>query len=337
MQNAERLEAFSMLASLAPDSRRRVAAAMGERLLETGETLFREGDRDNQTHFLLSGSLALRAGDDQAPLTLRAGGDAARHPIARLKPRRYTAVAQEPTRVASIDEDKLEDLLTVDQTAAYEVTEFEGEDPDWMFQLLRAPSFQKVPSSRMAELFSCLESRPARAGEMVIRQGELGDYYYLIRQGRARITRRGASGKDVILADIGPGEGFGEEALLSGDPRNATVTMLEDGMLMRLAQTDFDRLLKRPLVKWLAPTEVAAKIQEGALLVDVRLESEFLDGSLEGAINVPLYLLRLKAKTLNPRRPLILFCQTERRSCTAAFLLTQRGFDVHVLRGGLNG
>lgn len=54
-------------------------------------------------------------------------------------------------------------------------------------------------------------------------------------------------------------------------------------------------------------------------------------------MNLPLYQLRLKASSLEPRRHYIVFCQTGSRSCAAAFLLSQRGFEVSVLRGGLNG
>jgi rhodanese-related sulfurtransferase len=76
-------------------------------------------------------------------------------------------------------------------------------------------------------------------------------------------------------------------------------------------------------------------MKKGAQLVDVRLESEFKEGSLKGSVNLPLYLLRLKAATLDAKRTYILFCQSGRRSSAAAFLLTQRGLDACVLDGGL--
>lgn len=72
------------------------------------------------------------------------------------------------------------------------------------------------------------------------------------------------------------------------------------------------------------------------MLLDVRMEDEYKHGALKGSLNLPLYLLRLRAKALDPARPYILYCQTGHRGSTAAFLLARRGFDAHVLTGGLD-
>ena len=68
-----------------------------------------------------------------------------------------------------------------------------------------------------------------KAGQAVIRQGDPGDYYYVMREGRANVSRKAESGKVVMLGELGAGQGFGEEALLAGAPRNATVVMLTPG------------------------------------------------------------------------------------------------------------
>jgi CRP-like cAMP-binding protein len=336
MISIDRIQQFNLLNDLALDILTQVAEEMSLQTWPAGHILFRKGDKDDLVYFLLEGEIALRTEPGDAPIVIRSGTDSARQPISRLKPRRYTATTRVPTLIAAIDEGRLEDLITVDQAAAYEVTEFEGDDPDWMFAIMRAPTFAKVPSVQMAALFSKLEPMPVKAGTVVIREGEAGDYYYLIRSGRAQVTRRGTSGKSIILADLEPGEGFGEEALISGEPRNASVTMLEDGELRRLSQNDFNDILKRPLVQWITPARAAALAKAEGQLVDIRMEHEFQHGSVEGSINVPLYLLRTRANHLDRSRKYILFCQTERRSCVAAFLLSQRGFDAFALKGGLN-
>ncbi|MFA5083198.1 MAG: cyclic nucleotide-binding domain-containing protein [Hydrogenophilaceae bacterium] len=217
----------------------------------------------------------------------------------------------------------------------YQVIEFEGEDPQWLFELLTNPSFEKVPPSLLQRLFERFHPLAAQAGQVMLRQGEPGDYYYLIRQGRARVSRQGHNGREVILADVGPGQGFGEEALISGEPRNATVTMLEPGLLMRLAADDFDALLRMPLVHGLDAAAANGLLNQGAQLVDVRLEEDFSRGTLPGAINIPLYLLRIKAAQLDRQRPVLLFCNDGRRSATAAFLLAQSGFETHILAAGM--
>lgn len=217
----------------------------------------------------------------------------------------------------------------------YQVVEFEGDDPQWLFELLNNPSFAKIPPSQLQGLFERFAPVAAEAGQVLVRQGDPGDYYYLIRRGRARVSRVGHAGREIVLAEIGAGQGFGEEALLSGEPRNATVVMLESGVLMRLAAADFDSLLRTPLVHGLDTEAARGLVKDGALLVDVRLEDEFRRGSLAEAINIPLYLVRIKASQLDRQRTLVLFCDDGRRSATAAFLLAQMGFETHVLRPGL--
>ena len=87
-----------------------------------------------------------------------------------------------------------------------------------------------------------------------------------------------------------------EEALLSGAPRNAAIVMATDGVVMRLSKQDFEELLQAPLVRWVNASEVKTMVKNGAGLVDVRLEDEHRHGAIKGSINVPLYLLRLKAR-----------------------------------------
>ncbi len=58
---------------------------------------------------------------------------------------------------------------------------------------------------------------------------------------------------------------------------------------------------------------------------------------LAGAANIPLSALRLKSRLLDPAARYVAYCDTGRRSATAAFLLKNAGLDVFVLDGGLNG
>lgn len=334
---ATRLSQCVPFNGLSEEALEMAARQAATRQLEAGQTLFSRGDHDAASYYLLDGEVSLDAGDDAPPLIIRADSETARHPLAHLKPRLYTCVARGPCTLVEFADDALDSLLARDQATSYEVTEFEGDDPRWLFDLLRNESFSRVPPANLHTLFGRFEPLSVVAGQEVIRQGEAGDYYYLIREGRAQVTRATRSGKVVPLARLEPGQSFGEDALISGEPRNATVTMLSDGLLMRLAAHDFHVLLQEPLVRQVAPDEAAAMVRgRGAVLLDVRLEDEYKQGSLKGSLNLPLYLLRLRAKALDATRPYILYCQTGRRSSTAAFLLAQRGFDAHVLKGGLD-
>ena len=307
-----------------------------------GTTLFQEGDIDDVAVYVLEGEVALNSVGKSSNRNVLAGTDAARYALAQLKPRQYTGKAKTRAVIARVDNVLMDRLLTWEQAAGYEVTEYEAgaeaTDPEWMLGMLRSEVFQRLPTANVNALFSYLEPVNVRVGQVIIRQGDPGDYYYIVKDGCATVSRKSEStSKVVILDEIGRGVGFGEEALLSDVSRNATVVMKSDGVLMRLSKQAFDALLKAPLVKWVDENEAKAMVKNGAGIIDVRLEDEFRSGHLRGAVNIPLYLLRVKARMLNRGAPYVVYCQTGNRSASAAFLLTEQGFEVHVLKGGYQG
>lgn len=314
-----------------------LASQVEELNFSKGQVIFSQGDDDPWLYFLLRGTVLIQQ-RGHAPSHVLSGSETARYALARNRPRPFSAVAETALRTMRINERLLEARLGLDQAAAYEVFEYEGSvDPDWMLQVLANPAFRNVPPAHANAMFERFQPRACQAGEVIIRQGEPADHYYLIHTGTAQVTRAATDGTPLVLAELGPGDGFGEEALLTGDRRNASVTMTTDGSLMSLSKPDFDALLKAPLVKMIDLEEARRLVRADAQLVDVRLEDEFRGGTLRDSLNLPLYLLRLKAAALDPGRKYILFCQYEQRSSAAAFLLAQRGLDVYVLRGGLAG
>jgi CRP-like cAMP-binding protein len=315
--------------------------------IPAGGFLFRQGDMDKYAVYLLTGEAALTSTHSSLARTIKGGTDEAQYALAQLKPRQYTGVAKADASIARVDGEILDRLLTWDQATGYEVAEYDSiEDGEWMLHLLHHSVFEKLPTANVNALFARMEPVTVKAGDVIVRQGEPGDYYYIIKSGRASVTRKPErvrknrdperTTQDVSLGELGECDGFGEEALLSKSPRNATVVMLTDGALMRLAAKDFHNLLEEPLVDWVSDAEARSMVKMGVGLIDVRLEEEHRGGAIKDSLNIPLYLLRLKAATLDPERRYILYCDTGSRSCAAAFLLTQRGFDVRVLQGGLN-
>ena len=181
-----------------------------------------------------------------------------------------------------------------------------------------------------------MQEQPVKAGDTIIKQGDDGDFYYIIKHGKCKVTRNSKTGSELTLATLGDGDAFGEEALLSEAKRNANIIMTTDGSLMRLSKEDFNQLLKEPMLNWVTNEEADAMVKnEGAVWIDVRLESEHKNSGIEGSINIPLFMLRLKAQTLDPTKKYILYCDSGRRSSACAFLLSERGLAVYCLKGGL--
>jgi CRP-like cAMP-binding protein len=334
------LRAFTPLDGLKRENLSALARKTALKELGAGRVLFREGDADKRTYYLVRGDVELLHGDE-AVAVVRGGSVEARNPLAPSIPRRFTARALTDVDYVSIDTDLLDVLLTWDQTGTYEVEELTGNEPitgdDWMTTLLQTKAFHRIPPANLQAVFMRMQRVAFRAGEAVIKQCDEGDYFYAITQGRCVVTRETPLNREGIkLAELGPGDTFGEEALISESKRNATVTMLTDGALMRLGKQDFNTLLNEPMLQWVDYDEATGLVETGgASWLDVRLPSEFESFKLPGAINVPLYFIRLKLKQLDPQKRYVVVCDTGRRSSAGAFILNERGYDALVLRGGL--
>ena len=333
------LRTFSPLDGLKGENLRALARKTTLRDLPQGRTLFKEGDTDKRTFYLASGSVDLLQ-EGRIVGTIKGGTPDARHPLAPILPRRCTArVASDHIEYVAIDSDLLDVLLTWDQTGAYEVGELNpggSAGDDWMTLLLQSRAFHKIPPANLQAVFLRMQRVDYAAGDTIIRQGDAGDYFYAIVSGRCLVTRETPLNKDGIkLAELGMGDTFGEEALISGARRNATVSMATDGVLMRLAKDDFNTLLNEPMLRWVDYEEAKGIVAAGGRWLDVRLPSEFEHCHFENAINVPLYFVRLKLKTLDTSMPYVVCCDNGRRSSAAAYILSERGFDTCVLRGGI--
>lgn len=307
--------------------------------IPAGKVLFKEGDVDRKTTYLLEGELALSGASGAS--AVKGGTDTAKRPIANQQPRQVTATTRAACKVVRFDSDLLDIMLTWDQLSGIEVEEIsadeDDDDSDWMTRILQSQAFLQVPPANIQAMFMRMQEFAAKAGDTIIKQGDEGDYYYIIKHGTAKVTRASTTGNDLVLAQLSDGDAFGEEALLSDSKRNANIIMATDGMLMRLSKEDFNELLKEPMLAWLTMEEAQQMVAEGAKWLDVRLDREHKENGIEGSMNVPLFMLRLKADALNPDIEYIVYCDTGRRSSAAAFLLSERGFVTHVLKGGLLG
>lgn len=339
----ELLKRFSPLDGLKRDNLAALSRKVQLRELSPGQVLFKEGDTEKRTIYIVTGILELQ---DQGKVVgiVEGGSDFARNPIAPVFPRRVTAKARDRVQFISIDSDLLDVMLTWDQTGTYEVSELHGQDgggggggEDWMTMLLQTKAFHKIPPANIQAIFMRMQQINYKSGDVILKQGSEGDYFYVLTKGEGLVTRETPLSKDGIkLAALNVGDTFGEEALISDAKRNATVTMVSDGSVMRLGKEDFKTLLNEPMLDWVDVAGAKKIVQEGGQWLDVRLPSEFDNQHLDNAINIPLYFMRLKISTLDKDRNYVLCCDTGRRSSAGAYILSERGFKAFVLRGGIN-
>jgi CRP-like cAMP-binding protein len=108
--------------------------------------------------------------------------------------------------------------------------------------------FQALKFHELDELIGCLRMIRVQKGYVLIRQGEIGDAFYLIASGRVSVNvKKGFHTTKV--AELGKDQFFGEMALISNEPRSATVTTEEVSELFVLQRKDFDQILmKNPAI-----------------------------------------------------------------------------------------
>lgn len=327
------------LNALRAESQADLARKSATLAVPAGGHLFKVGDAADQALFLLSGEVQLTDAQGKLISSLKAGDPASFHRLAHQSPRKVNARCASDVKALAVDAALLDVMLTWDQTGSFEVGELsdtQESSDDWMTRLLQMRTFQLVPPANLQAMFMRMQEVSFEPGKTIVKQGDEGDYFYVIMSGRCIVTREQPSQKAVRLAELDSGSCFGEESLISDSNRNASVTALTRCKLMRLSKKDFQTLLNEPLSRRLGYDEARKMVESGkARWLDVRLPSEFQNGTLPGALNLPLYMLRMKLAQLDTGSNWIVCCDTGRRSSVAVFVLTQKGYDAYMLDGGI--
>ncbi|WP_052481090.1 cyclic nucleotide-binding domain-containing protein [Gilvimarinus agarilyticus] len=299
--------------------------------LYAGQNVWRRGAMDGRSYFLLFGDVTLE--DASGACTTLKGRDTT-VAITPNEPREHEVTAVSDCALLSLDTEQMDKLLCWSQVADYLHTKIArdrdmDEDVDWMMQVLHSNLFFKVPPINVKVIFEHMQVRLVEPGERVIRQGEVGDQCYFIKEGSAEVTRE-QNGSVQHLAHIHAGRCFGEDALVNDAPRNASVTMTSKGVLMCLPKQDFYRLLRAPEVPTVS-LEALAGLGKAPVVIDVRSEQEYSTGHFPGAVNLPLHLLAIKARLLVPGVDYVLYCNSGRRAEAATHLLQGEGISVKCL------
>ena len=231
------------------ETRRDIEAELRPVALAEGEALFREGDPAEDLFFLRKGRLGVRLrtpdGGETEIDALEPGASVGEMALLTGQPRAATVHALEPS-----------ELLRLSGTAFERLS---GKHPRAMADYARTmmPRFQRtqlagvltklfgsLDAAALAQLQDELEWRALSAGERLFRQGEPGDALYVIVDGRLRVVAEEEEGERTLL-ELGRGESVGEAALLTGDPRSATVYAVRDSHVVRLDATLFQRVVER--------------------------------------------------------------------------------------------
>lgn len=328
--------------SLSPDHCQELANKSELCSAGAGKVLFKAGEAASHIVYVLRGQVELQTKNGENR-TIAGGTKPGKLPLEQGKVHRVSAVSKTDVTYIKVDPNLLDIMLTWEQSGGYEVQDLddngggtEVEDDDWMSKILQAKVFHKIPPANIQSIFMKMEALQYRAGEVVIKQGEEGERFFIVREGQCKVIRKTRQKPEgMVLAVLGVGDNFGEESLISGVKRNASVVMTTNGSLMSLSKDDFLELMNEPILQRVSYEEAQNMQKEGAAWIDVRLPSEFQSRHLPRSVNIPLPILRTKLDKIKNDRKYIICCDTGRRSSTATYLLTQNNIDAYVLEGGL--
>src|SRR5262245_38253287 len=111
-------------------------------------------------------------------------------------------------------------------------------------ELLRTvPIFSELTDDDIVSLARLSIRKHYAKDAVIFFENEEGDFFFMILDGRIKVTILGDDGREVILSLLGPGDFFGEMALLDNEPRSATAIAVEDSELLSLHRTDFQTVL----------------------------------------------------------------------------------------------
>jgi uncharacterized membrane protein len=129
--------------------------------------------------------------------------------------------------------------------------------------LTHIPLFAKLPAEQLDELAAMMKRHEFKSAEPIFWIGDKGTDFYIVQMGRVTLSYPDEVGHDVTLADLGPGDFFGEISLLDGGPRTATARAQTDAILMSLNRDDFMAFLNhRPMAAGYIVTVLGARQRE---------------------------------------------------------------------------
>ena len=318
--------------------------AMRERWFSRGFEIFDFGENPDDYCYVLEGSVWLA---DCKEEHIQAIGDATEAeciPLPYVLPTIHRARASTDVKVLLVDRTRLNEVVGKYKAAGMNELNWTQRAEtaaaitweDWQSAMLRAPGFLRIPTDNMRRALTAMQPVECRRGDVVIHQGAVADHFYVIAEGRCEILRACLNrAEPVRVAECGVGDTLGEDALISGNVRNATVRMLTDGRLMRLDGDDFRFLIKRSMVHQLDFHQARDLVARGGRWIDIRLPSERTASPLTDAITIPHLAARALPFKGDPYCSYVVACSKGMDAPAVAFALCKDGYDAYCLRGGL--
>ena len=319
--------------------------------LEAGDTILRKSRDPQQMHYLVSGTVEVRASfDNRYPVA--ASETICGSSLESIAPQGASVKTLERCTLLIANAAQVDQLLswgqdyqiyyldghdlsidghvyTIDEPAGIPYTR---EEKVWENRFTRSKLAANLPTRAIHQLFDRLEAVPVTRGQLIIKANTPGDYFYIIMEGEARVQTDSNGPFQGQTVTLQPGDYFGDEALVARTIRNASVTMNSDGLLGRLPLQAFNRLIREHLI---SPFDGAIdQATDSISVIDVRLPLEYRLGHDRSSINIPISFLRQQMSQMKQSALYVMSPANDCRAELATYLMRQAGFDAYCMQGG---
>lgn len=345
----ETLHRFHPLTLMTDKDMQRVLGGATMMSLAKGQFLFRKSPPSDVSYLLLEGEVEARQSFEDRSL-IAAGSSQARFPLEDQARKGSSVRATADCKVLVLKREAMDALLSPeDDGGSFDVVIVEDADErleearfddgyseGWMERLLEAPLMSHLSATNIQRCFIELERVPFSAGQDVVKAGARGDHFYILQKGEARVFTEEAGPYKGQTFDLVPGDYFGEEALVADTVRNATVRMVTDGVLGRLTREQFDSIFRTSLIQTIDLNKARSFLSGAGIgyeIFDVRFPAEYRAGHVEGALNMPVVVLRKRLRELDRNKTYLVTPEGGKRSDLAVYLLRQAGLNAYLLNG----
>ncbi len=306
------------------------------------ENIIKSRVKTSLRHYLIEGDVEIRHSfSDRRQLSSKE--DQFRYPLEEIIKEQGSIKARDNCTVLIVNLDHVEELLKKGKNQDYKVLHnnnilLEPDPPSinedvqdgWEEIFLQSLLSANLSPVKMHRLFCCLKNRKVKAGEEIIRCQTPGDNFYVIKEGFVSVITETTGSFQGEIIQLGPGDYFGDEALIADTSRNATVVMSTDGVLGHLSKPLFIEIIRDSLVNHIEPAQVSAI--KNVMYLDVRLSFEYDQSHRDDTINIPVSHLRKQMAKLDNNSVYVITPEGGRRSDLATYLLKQAGFEAYLLK-----
>jgi tetratricopeptide (TPR) repeat protein len=137
------------------------------------------------------------------------------------------------------------DMEAIEDVAPIPLAAPDEGGPPTAARMASTPLFSELTAEEMTGVITRLKHHDFPAGSVLVREGDPGESLFVLSQGRVKVTTKGPKGATIELAELKEGDFFGEVSLLTGKPRTATITSVEDTEVLELTRSDLAELQAR--------------------------------------------------------------------------------------------